>query len=99
MIFHCVDRASRWHAAQVVTGKHDNVLWEALMAIWIGIHGPMQTLVVDGERGIAKRNYFHTELKARGIKLKERAPRQHARYIERRGALVKHAMRVMEEQI
>jgi hypothetical protein len=53
-----------------VTGKQDNIPWDALMALWIGTQGPMQTLVVDGERGIAKSEYFQGELKARGMKFK-----------------------------
>ena len=70
VICHFIDRASRWHAAQMVPGKSDTELLEALLTCWIQIHGPMKELIVDGERGVVASKAFNDELKARGITLK-----------------------------
>jgi hypothetical protein len=59
----------------------------------------MTELIVDGETGATESHMFQGELKARGIKLTVRAPQQHARYIERRGALLRHGMHVIENQL
>ena len=59
----------------------------------------MQELIVDGERGVAQSQTYQNELKARGIKLNVRAPNQHARYIERRGALLRQSLHVIEGQL
>jgi hypothetical protein len=59
----------------------------------------MQELIVDGEKGVVHSELFKNELKARGIALKPRAPNQHARYIERRGALLRQALHVIEGQL
>ena len=99
IVCHFIDRASRWHAAKAVEGKHDIVLLEALLTSWIQIHGPMNYLIIDGETGVVKSEVFKNELKARGIELKPRAPQQHARYIERRGALLRQALHVIEDQL
>ena len=53
----------------------------------------------DGESGVTESQFFLGELKARGIKLTIRAPQQHARYIERRGALLRHSMHVIKAQL
>eukprot|EP00959_Pyramimonas_sp_CCMP1952_P032296 677756-Pyramimonas_sp.AAC.1 len=58
----------------------------------------MEQLIVDGEGGMATSKYFDEELKRRGISLHVRAPRQHARFIERRGAILRHALHTAEEQ-
>ena len=98
-IFHGVDRASRWHAAKIIEDKEDGTLLEAIMTTWVGIHGPMTQLIIDGESDIAHSEYCEKELKARGIDLKIRAPQQHARYIERRGALLRATLHSTEEQL
>ena len=33
--------------------KEYHVLLEALNSIWVGIHGPMRELIMDGEAGLA----------------------------------------------
>jgi len=98
-ICHFIDRASRWHLAVGVPGKTDKDLWEALATTWLTHHGPMTELITDGESGVVESTTFQNELKARGIKLQVRAPQQHARYIERRGALLRHGMHVIESQL
>ena len=96
IVCHFIDRASRWHAAKMVDNKEDTTLLEALLTTWTQIHGPMKELIVDGEAGVVLSQTFNNELLARGIKLKPRASQQHARYIERRGALLRQALHVIE---
>ena len=54
---------------------------------------------MDGERGLTiaaeAQDFFRTQ----GIQVRPRAPGQHARYIERRGAILRHAMHCIEEQL
>ena len=52
-IFHCIDRATRWHAAIIVDSKLADDLTDALDTIWVGIHGPMKEFIVDGETALA----------------------------------------------
>jgi hypothetical protein len=63
IIFHMIDRCTRWHAACLVDSKEDHVLLDALNRIWVGIHGPMRELIMDGEAGLAagsaKQYYDH----------------------------------------
>ena len=54
MIFHMVDRCTRWHAATVISSKEESCLIEALEENWIQLHGPMKELITDMESGIAK---------------------------------------------
>ena len=82
----------------MVPRKEDTDLIQALLTCWVQIHGPMQELIVDCEKGVVCSKAFNDELKARGIKIKPRAPQQHARYIERRGALLRQALHVIEGQ-
>ena len=62
------------------------------------MHGAMLELVVDGERGICIAQEMTDYLKQKGIKLRERAPEQHARIIERRGAHTREAMHRIKSQ-
>ena len=98
LIWHMLDRADRWHAACEIEGKQSETLCEAMDTTWFQIHGPFKILVVDGERGI---HSTETEafLKRKGITIRTRAPGQHARMIERRGALLRHAMHHTETQL
>ena len=51
IIFHLIDRCARWHAACLVQSKGEQELLGALDTIWVGIHGPMRELIMDGEAG------------------------------------------------
>ena len=59
----------------------------------------MQELIIDGESAVTASHVMDRELKARGIKLNVRAVSQHARYIERRGALLRQATHAIEGQL
>ena len=56
-----------------------------------------QKLYADGESAIYAEE-VHNELKALGTEVVTRAPQQHCRYIERRGAYLRHSMHVIESQ-
>ena len=62
---------------------------KAIDALWVATHGPMEELIVDGESGIVRSEKTREYLHRKGIKLHPRAKDQHARYIERRGALLR----------
>ena len=55
-------------------------------------------LVVNGETGL-NNDAAQTFLKIRGAEIKPRAPQQHAQIIERRGAILRHSMHLIEEQL
>ena len=71
----------------------------AIERIWIGIFGPPKELLVDGEGGISLSDYTRTRLGRYGIKLHIRAKDQHARYAERRGALLRDAIHRIHSQL
>ena len=98
MIFHLICCASRWHNGQEIDSKHDSTLLAAIDRSWIQLFGAMEKLIVDGEGGMAS-EFFKTEMRRRGVEVDPRAPRQHARFIERRGAILRHALHTTEEQL
>ena len=97
IIFHLLDRCTRWHAGKPIEDKSESTLRAALNSVWISMFGPMENLYTDGESGFtadAMRSY----LKTVGITLKVRAPNQHAVYVERHGAVLRLAMHLTESQ-
>ena len=54
IIFHMIDRCTRWHAAMVVPGKTEEDCMAALDELWFTIHGPPKELITDGESGIVR---------------------------------------------
>ena len=99
MIFHCIDRATRWHAAMLIGGKDEVTLTKALDAVWVGIHGPMKELIMDGEKGMTRSSLSNEYLKRHGITLVPRAVGQHAKHIERRGGLLELQLSRMDTQL
>ena len=93
-----VDRCTRWHAAEVIESKQDVVLMKAIDT-WVRLHGPMRELIMDCESGVAKSSTTQEYLKRHGIKFVPRAPSQHARVIERRGALLRDTIHRIDEQL
>eukprot|EP00969_Alexandrium_andersonii_P286522 12665855-Alexandrium_andersonii.AAC.1 len=49
VVFRLLDWCTRWRAACAVTSKEGMRLTDALNKLWIGAHGPMRELIVDGE--------------------------------------------------
>ena len=97
-IFHMICRAIRWHAAMLIPNKETETFIDALNDLWVRHHGPMRRLHVDGECAIASIE-GHTYLTSRGIDYKPRAPGQHARFIERRGALLRDSIHKIQTQM
>ena len=103
-IWHMVDRCDRWHAAEEIPTKEFASIRRAIENCWIKIYGAPKYLVVDGEGAIAHAGGEPTAeaaefLKHHGITPRIRAPDQHARMIERRGAILRHSMHTTEEQL
>ena len=98
IIFHLIDRCTRWHQATLVENKKAETLVAALET-WVSLHGPMKELIVDGERGIVIAETAKQYCQRNGIKVVVRAPMQHARMIERRGALLRDSLHRCDEQL
>ena len=98
IVFHAVDRCTRWHQAVVVENRKAETLVAALDS-WVALHGPMTELLVDGERGLVISQVANDYCTRKGIKIVVRAPQQHARIIERRGALLRDAIHRNDEQL
>ena len=99
IIFHMLDRCTRWHAATLTPNKEDESLITAIDTIWTGIHGPPKELITDSESGIALSHKTTEYLARQGTKLHPRGKDQHARYIERRGALLRDTIHRVEGQM
>ena len=97
IICHCIDRCTRWHASSEVPNKEEQTLLDAIHSTWISIHGPPEFLYTDGESGLTT-DSAKAHMVNQGIQLKIRAPQQHAVFIERRGAILRVCMHVIEEQ-
>ena len=96
--FHCICRATRWRAATVVSAKEGEILFEAFTTCWVGQFGPPEILYMDGESGMWRPD-IADRIRRLGCDFKLRAPQQHARYIERRGAVLRAQLHTMEEQL
>ena len=96
-VHHFICRGSRWLEAGEAPDKTTQTLLDNTTTIWVGRHGPPEVLVCDGESAYSSeeaKKWF----KAQNIEFKKRAPGQHARYIERRGAVLRLQMHLMEDQ-
>ena len=71
----------------LIEDKETETFVDALNDLWVRTHGPMKRLHVDGESVITSIE-GNVYLTSRGIDFKPRAPGQHARFIERRGAIL-----------
>ena len=98
IVCHFICRATRWHAGCAIPSKEGEVLYESLQTAWVGLHGPMTQLIADGETGLWREDVAN-RIRRQGIELKLRSPQQHARYIERRGAILRVSLHVMETQL
>eukprot|EP00438_Fugacium_kawagutii_P035880 Skav204682 [mRNA] locus=scaffold1284:96116:106049:- [translate_table: standard] len=98
VIFHLICCGTRWHAATVIQSKQEQELLTALNRTWVSIHGPMQQLISDGESGLTSER-VQALLRRQGILVKVRAPGQHARFIERRGAILRVTLHCLDSQL
>ena len=97
VIHHFVCRASRWHTAMQTPSRTEEQLLEHIFTCWVNTFGPMTTLVSDMESGLST-EAVKARLARAGITIKLRGKDQRARYIERRGAILRHSMHVMDAQ-
>ena len=97
VIHHMLDRATRWHSAIISPNRTEPQLLQNINTAWIQIFGPMESLITDPESGLSTPT-AEAELKRLGVSIKVRGKDQHARYVERRGAVLRHALHVMDEQ-
>ena len=82
----------------LVPDKTEDTLWYAFRDRWLTVLGTPETVVTDGEAALAtskNRNQFA----AHNIKLSVRAPAQHAHFAERHGAMLRHVVHVLSEQL
>ena len=94
-----LDRCTRWHAAMTIPNKEEDTLINAMDTLWLTTHGPPKELITDGESGITLSHKTNEYLARRGVKLHPRGKDQHARYIERRGALLRDTIHRVEGQL
>ena len=99
IIFHMLDRCTRWHAAMLIDDKKEETLMGAIDTLWISTHGAPKELIVDGETGIAVSAKTTAYLARKGTKLHVRAKDQHARFVERRGALLRDSIHRAQSQL
>ena len=99
IIFHLVDRCTRWQASKHIPNKSTDTLIEAMEDCWVSTFGPMKQLIFDHETGLMKSDKAATWFGRKGIKFEPRAVGQHARYAERRGEILKQTLRRIDEQL
>ena len=99
IIFHMLCRCTRWEATRLIPDKSSETLMKAIQEIWISTHGPMRELITDGESGIVLSESTQLYLTRQGVKLHPRGKDQHARYAERRGALLRDVIHRIEGQL
>ena len=99
IVLHFLDRCTRWHSAIEVKDKTPDSFMHGIHRAWITTHGPMKQLFMDGERGVAESSRSTLFLARLGIRLMPRAPQQHARYVERRGKLLRDVIHRIDSQL
>ena len=99
IIFHMLDRCFRWHAARVIENKEEGTLMRAIDELWVSVHGPPKELISDGESGIMFSALTQEYLARKGIRWHGRGKDQHARFVERRGALLRDTIHRVEGQL
>ena len=92
-------RCTRWHAAVTIPDKTEDTCIKAIDTIWVTTHGPPKELITDGESGIALSKQTTVYLARKGVKLHTRGKDQHAKYIERRGALLRDTLHRVDGQL
>jgi hypothetical protein len=99
IVLQLVDRCTRWHAAREVPDKTMETLITHIDEMWTAHHGPMKEFIMDGETAIAEGWVTKQYFEKKGIKVVIRAPGQHARFIERRGALLRDILHKVDDQL
>ena len=97
-ISHLVDACIRWSSTALPRSREEADLCSAIAAQWIRIHGPMKTLVIDGETGLTGR-CASDWAQAHGLNLKIKAPRQKAWIVERHQEILRVGLHRTETQL
>ena len=98
MIFHLVDRCTRWKAGEIIEHKDKETLIQALHTTWIGIHGHMDNFIIDGESSLYTQD-ARARLASDGIQVRTKAPGQHASYAERYDAVCRSVIHLLISQL
>ena len=98
IIFHMIDRCTRWYHSIIIKGKTQEALIEALDT-WFRLHGPPKELIMDQETGIQASAETLQFLHRNGVHYEPRAKGQQVPYIDRRGALVREVMHKIISQL
>ncbi len=99
IILHMINRCTRWHAAKLIPDKFETTLTNVIDELWVFTHCAPKELILDGESGISRSKYTNPYLARRGFRLLVRGKVQHARFIERRGALFRDTVYRIEGQL
>ena len=92
IVFHRIDRCTRWHVGRIVSDKERPTLIDALDSLWVSMHGPMGELIMDGESVIATDEAARSYRRRNGITYVPRALAQQVCHIDRRGALLRDTL-------
>ena len=99
IIFHIIDRCTRWYESQLVPDRQEETIMNALDQLWCKRYGPPKVLHMDQEAAVqigrAFTDYFHRK----GIDYRPRAKGQQVPYIDRRGALVREVINKIISQL
>ena len=98
-VIHIIDRCTRFTAARKtgedLKGKDYETLITAYAELWLTHFQPPRLIIVDGEGALNSEN-FKQKVMRQGSKIITRAPDQHAVYIERRNAILRHVLHLLE---
>jgi hypothetical protein len=83
----------------IVDGKAEGALMAALDELWFTIHGPSKELITDGVSGIVRWEVCSKFLERQGVRPRSWGEDQHARLIERCGALLRDTVLRVEGQL
>ena len=95
---HLVCRCTRWQVAKVVPNKEADTLIGTIDECWVSVHGPMQELIIDGEKGVSS-VVGMAYCFEKGIKRNIGGVGQPARFVERRGALMRDILHRCDEKL
>ena len=92
------DRGVRWVATTVISDRQTATLLTALETCWIGIYGPMQILLFDGETGLDD-DESTVFFQLKGITKRTSAPGQHTRIVDRKIQILRDAVHKLGTQL
>ena len=99
---HIIDRCTRFTAARMtgeeLSGKDFDTLSKAYSEIWLCYFEPPKLIIVDGE-GALNSDRFKDKVGRGRTKIIPRAPDQHAVHIERRNAILRHTLHLLEAEL